>query len=192
MSIQKINPRTVVIAAFILVVAVFRVLINMNGDLHPLTNFSPIGAMALFGAAYFRSSNKAFGFPLLTLFVSDVVLSLTAYKEYNHGLLYSGWYWVYAAFALMVLAGKLLIKEVTVKNILMAALSITFIHWIVSDMGVWLQGSTYAKTFAGLWACLAAAIPFERNFLAGTLVYSAVMFGAFEWLQKKYQSLKLV
>jgi hypothetical protein len=159
----------------------------MNEDLHPLTNFSPIGAMALFGAAYFKSPGKAYGFPLLTLLVSDVVLSLTVYKEYSHGILYSGWYWVYAAFALMVMAGKLLIKEITAKNILIAALSITFIHWIVSDMG-----STYPKTFTGLWACLAAAIPFERNFLAGTLVYGAVMFGAFEWLLKKYQSLKLV
>jgi hypothetical protein len=192
MSIQKINPRTLLIAVFIIVVAVFRVFINMNGQLHPLTNFSPIGAMALFAGTYFKSRTKAYSFPLITLFISDAVLSLTVYKQYSHGLLYSGWYWVYAAFALMVLAGKLVIKDVTVKNVLIAAFTITFIHWVVSDMGVWLQGSTYPRTAAGLWACLAAAIPFERNFLAGTLVYSGIMFGAFELLQKRYTSLKWV
>ena len=82
-------------------------------------------------------------------------------------------------------------KNVSVKNILLAAVTITFIHWIVSDMGVWLASSRYPKTPAGFWACLTAAIPFERNFLLGTLVYSAIMFGSFEWMKAKYPSLRI-
>jgi hypothetical protein len=184
MTIQKMNTRNLLVTIFILIIAAMRVGINSSGQLHPLSNFSPIGAMALFGGAYFTKRSTSFAVPLLTLFISDTILALTVYSKYSHGILYGGWYWVYGAFALMVVAGKLLIKEVTVKNVLIAALTITFIHWIVSDIGVWLNGTTYPKTMAGWLACLAAAIPFEINFLLGTVLYAAVMFGGFEWVKK--------
>ena len=170
-------------------IAAIRVGINMSGQLHPLTQFSPIGAMALFGGAYLTKRTASLGLPLLTMFISDEILALTVYRGQSHGILYGGWYWVYGAFVLMIIAGQLLSRKVTVKNILMAALTITFIHWIVSDIGVWLNGTTYPKTLAGWWACLAAAIPFERNFLLGTLFYSGLMFGGFEWIKKHNQSL---
>ena len=185
MHIEKINTRSLLVTLFILVVAAIRVGINFSGQLHPLTSFSPIGAMALFGGAYFSKRSTSFAVPLLTLFVSDAMLAMTVYAKYGNGILYSGWYWVYGAFALMVVAGKLLLRAVTVKNVLVASLSITFIHWVVTDMGVWLGSSHYPQTIAGFWSCLAAAIPFERNFLLGTLFYSAIMFGSFEWLLKR-------
>lgn len=190
MSTQKIDIRNLVAILFILIVAAIRVSINISGQLHPLTNFSPIGAMALFGGACFSKRSVSFAVPLLTLFISDVVLALTVYRQYSHGILYSGWYWVYGAFALMVLTGRWLLQQVSVRNVLLSALVITFIHWIVTDFGVWFNGTTYPKTMAGWWACLAAAIPFERNFLLGTLFYSGIMFGGFEWAKKQLPDLK--
>jgi len=191
MTIQKTDARNLLAVLFILVIAAIRVGINMSGQLHPLTNFSPIGAMALFGGSYFSKRGVSFAVPLLTLFISDWVLAVTVYRQYSHGILYSGWYWVYGAFALMVLAGRLLLREVSVKNVLVAALTITFIHWIVSDLGVWWNGTTYPRTMAGWWACLAAAIPFERNFLLGTLFYGGIMFGGFEWARKHWWAMGL-
>ncbi|HTL08028.1 MAG TPA: DUF6580 family putative transport protein [Chitinophagaceae bacterium] len=167
---------------FIIIVAAIRVGINSSGQLHPLTSFSPIGAMALFGGAYYKRSSWALLVPLITLFVSDTVLALTVYRSFSHGLLYGGWYWVYGAFALMVLAGRLLLKKVTVTNLLLAVMVITAIHWVVTDLGVWLHG--YPHTMAGWVACLTAAIPFERNFLLGSLFYSIVLFGGFEWVKR--------
>lgn len=191
MHIEKVNTRSLLVTLFIIVVAAVRVGINFSGQLHPLTSFSPIGAMALFGGAYFSKRSTSFAVPLLTLFVSDAILAMTVYAKYGNGILYGGWYWVYGAFALMVVTGKLLLRAVTVKNILVASLSITFIHWVVTDLGVWLGSSHYPQTIAGFWACLAAAIPFERNFLLGTLFYSAIMFGSFEWLLKRYRPVAL-
>ena len=187
MTLQKINTRSLLVTLFILLVAAVRVGINSTGKLHALTSFSPIGAIALFGAAYFTKSSASLAVPLFTLFISDTILALTVYSKYSHGILYGGWYWVYGAFVLMIIAGKWLLKEVTVKNALLAALSITFIHWVLTDIGVWLGSTFYPQTLSGFWACLAAAIPFERNFLLGTLFYSAIMFGAFEWLLKRYR-----
>jgi len=38
---------------------------------------------------------------------------------------------------------------------------------------------------------LITAIPFELRFLGGTILYSAMMFGTFEWMQKKYPQLAI-
>jgi len=169
-------------------VAILRVVLNPEWGFAFLSNFTPVGAMALFGGTYF-TSKKAYVFPLLTLWISDIFLGRFVYGN-EWQLFYGGFYWIYGAFALMVIAGKLLLKNVSVKNILLAAVVITFIHWIVSDTGVWLASSRYPKTLEGFWACLMAAIPFERNFLAGTLLYSAIMFGSFEWMKSRYQLLR--
>src|ERR1041385_5981600 len=104
MSTKKFNPRTAVLLLFISITATIRIIFNFNYDISPLANFSPIGAMALFGGTYFNKNWKAFTFPLLMLFISDIILHQTVFKKYGNGFLYSGWYWVYGAFALMVLA----------------------------------------------------------------------------------------
>ena len=116
MSLMKINVRTALLLLFITAIAIIRIILNFNDDISPLANFSPLGAMALFGGAYFNKQWKAFLFPLLMLFLSDVILHQTVFKQYSHGLLYGGWYWVYGAFALITLAGRWILKQVTIKS----------------------------------------------------------------------------
>src|ERR1700730_850163 len=133
MSFGKLNPRTSILLLIMVVVASLRLLTHFTTHLNPISNFTPLGAMALFGGAYFKGKMKPFLFPLLTLFISDVILSFTVYSSFRTGLLYAGWYWTYAAFGLMALAGKMLIKEVNMKSVLVSILAITLIHWLVSD-----------------------------------------------------------
>jgi len=192
MSLKKINPRGATLFLFIFSVGLLRIGTTMGRELSPLCNFTPIGAMALFGGAYFSNPWKAYGFPLLTLLVGDLILSATVFRELKSGLLYTGWYWTYAAFALMTLTGRLLIRKPGVKSILLSSIVCVLIHWIVTDIGAWQMGILYPRTFAGYLECLVAAIPYEGRFLAGTLLYGAVLFGLFEWMQKKYKSLQLV
>lgn len=190
MSLSKFNPRTLVLLLFVLLTGAIRVITHLDTHLSPISNFSPIGAMALFGGAYFTKQWKSFGFPLLALFASDLILSFTVFNSHRHGLLYGGWYWTYGAFALMTIAGRWIIKRATVPTVMLSALACVFIHWIVTDLGVWLGGGLYAKTPGGFIDCLIAAIPFELSFIGGTLTYSAILFGAFEWMQQKYGFLK--
>jgi len=191
MSIPKFNPRTAVLFLMIIIIGACRVIFNFNYDIAPLANFSPVGAMALFGGTYFNKSWKAFAFPLLTLFISDFILQQTVFKAYGNGFLYNGWYWVYAAFVLMTLIGKWIIRNVTVHTFLLSVLTCVFIHWIITDIGVWIGSKIYAQTMGGFIDCLVAAIPFEGRFLAGTFVYGIVMFGSFEWMKQHYSSLQL-
>ncbi|RAJ10543.1 hypothetical protein LX64_00146 [Chitinophaga skermanii] len=193
MQNKKINPRFGVLLLFILAVGIIRVF--NSGQLTPLSNFTPIGAMALFGGAYFTDKWKAYFFPLLTLFLSDVVINLAIYKM--DGVLYSGWYYNYLAFALMVLIGQA-IHKVTIFKFILGAVGAALIHWIVSDFGVWIGGGTniitgqpFTKDLNGYLECLDLAIPFMQRMLMGNLVYGGLMFGSFELLKQKYPQLAI-
>src|SRR5215212_1966971 len=118
MSFQKIKPGTATLLLIIVLVGIIRVIFNFNYDISPIANFSPLGAMAIFGGAYFDRRWKAFLFPLLTLFISDFILHQTVFKSYGNGVLYGGWYWVYSAFLLMTLAGRWIMKRISVMSFL--------------------------------------------------------------------------
>jgi hypothetical protein len=174
----------------ILVITVFRLVVTFNSEALQFANFSSLGAVALFGGAYFKDNLKAFAFPILSLLISDVVLYTTIYKQYVDMLLIQETY-TYLAIVLMVLVGRLLLKKVTVANLLLSTLAIVFIHWIVSDFGSWYKNPLFTQDLAGYWNCLVKAIPFEIRFLEGTLIYGAILFGGFELLKAKYPVLKL-
>ena len=191
---NRFNPATLIILLFIVLTGVLRVFINFNldnGRISEMALYSPLGAMALFGGAYFNKGWKAFLFPLGTLFLSDFILHQTVFKPYSSGILYSGWYWVYGAFVLMVLVGRLLLKKVTVGGFFAAVIATTFIHWIVTDIPVWMGSKIYAQNFGGFIDCLTAAIPFEWRFLISTFVYGAVLFGGYAWMQSRYTLLRV-
>lgn len=194
MSIQKINPRFAVLAIIMLVVAALR--IPGAAQLGAFSNFTPIGAMGLFGGAYFSKNWKAFGFPLLTLLVSDLIINLVVYQG-QYGIMYGSWYWVYAGFAIIVLMGRSFLKNVNVKNVLLTGVSASIIYWLIVDFGVFLFGCTDITTgltmdhsFTSLIKTYAQGLPYMKNFMIGTLLYSGIMFGLFEWMKTRYASLK--
>jgi hypothetical protein len=156
-----------------------------------LANYSAVGALAIFSAAYFNKT-KSLSFPIVTLLLSDIVLSLTVYKSYSNGLLYDGWYWVYIAFSIMAIVSKFIMKKVTASGFLIATLATVMIHWIITDFGIWYGSAFFPQTLAGFWVVLSKAIPFEFRFLCGTMGYGAVMFGMFEALSLKFPSLSLL
>jgi hypothetical protein len=135
-----------------------------------ITAFSPLGAMALFSGNKIKHSTIALLYPILCIYLSDVFLSRWVFQG-EWRFWYSGAEWVYGAFFLMALVGKIM-PSLRFNNFIGAALVVTFIHWIVTDLGVWLSPySSYEKTWDGFVLCLMAAIPFEWKFLIGTLGY---------------------
>src|SRR5688572_8973685 len=127
MSLTKINPRTIVLLAFMIAVATIRVVFSLEPTMSPIATFTPLGAMALFGGAYFQKSFKAYLFPLLTLWFGDIILNRVSYYG-EWVFFYPGWYFTYGAYALTVLAGQKMIKKTNVKNIVLASLVVTLIH----------------------------------------------------------------
>jgi hypothetical protein len=191
MTSKSFSPRAFVLFVFMFGVAAVRVIINLDCGASSLANFSPVGAMAIFGGAYFDKRIKAFAFPLLMLFVSDFILQLTVFKNTGNGILYGGWYWVYGSISLMVIVGRILLKTISLSRCLLASFICALIHWIGTDGGVWLNSKRYTQDVSGFINCLVDAIPFEWRFLTGTLIYSSILFGLFEWVHRKYPAPQL-
>ncbi len=145
---------------------------------HP-PNFSPIGAMALFGGAYFGRRALAFAAPLGALLLSDAILGF-----------HSGVPYVYGSVALVVLLGRAVAKRMTALTIAGAALASSILFFAVTNFGTWATGEIYPPTLAGLAACYVAAIPFFQNTLAGDLFFSALLFGGFALLERRLPLLR--
>jgi hypothetical protein len=185
MTTTTISLRFTIISVLILFAAFSRLLP------HP-PNFAPIGAMALFGAAYFSQRYLTFFIPIISMWLADLFLNNIVYGHYfDHFVwFYQGFYWTYGAFILIGLIGFLVLKRIQVQNLIIASLLASFIFFLVSNFGVWASTAMYTKSFSGLLTCYTAAIPFFRNTLMGDLVYTGVLFGVFEYAQFKFPVLR--
>lgn len=195
MSLKSLQPRTTALIILILLAAGFR-LVQSSPVFSILSNVTPIGAIALFGGAYFTDKWKAFLVPILVLWITDIFLNRMYY--YDHWTFFhSGMLWIYASFALMVALGMFM-KRITFFSVITTAIGAAFLHWLVSDFGVWISGSIdittglpFTRDFSGFIKCLYLALPFLKNMAIGNLLFSGVLFGSFEWIQLKYPSLRV-
>lgn len=187
---SKLNLRFGLVALMIVLAAASRLLP------HP-PNFTPIGGMALFGAAYFSRKYLAFLIPLLALWLSDLVLNNVIYPmmypEYYDGAFAWGISpYVYGSVILITLLGFGLLKKIKMPRLLAGSVLASALFFLVTNFGVWASGMTYPMTMDGLMACYAAGIPFFWNTLAGDLFYVAVLFGSYELVQQQLLSKDLV
>jgi hypothetical protein len=141
-------------------------------------NFTPIAAMALFGGAYFNDKRLSYTVPFLAMFISDLVIGF-------HSLMWA----VYLSFAIIVAMGFLLRENNSIIKTAGVALASSVLFFIVTNFAVWATGSFYAKDVTGFVQCYVAAIPFFQYNVIGDLLYTAVMFGAFELAKEKIPAL---
>ena len=138
---------------------------------HP-SNFTPIIAMGLFGGAYLKDHRLVFFIPLIAMIIADAFLGF-------HGTMI----WVYGSLIIISMMGILLKNRTTPKNCAVATLGGSLIFFLVTNFGVWFISGLYEKSIAGLITCYAMALPFFHNTLAGSVVYSAIMFGGYAGLK---------
>jgi hypothetical protein len=183
---KKINLRFATIVLMILA-AVFSRLIP-----HP-PNFAPIGAIALFGGAYFVNRFVAFFIPLVAIWLSDLVINNTIYANYYNGFtwFHKGFYWTYGAIVLTVIIGFFISKKIKTSTVFLSATAASVLFFLISNFSCWPGNPLYTQNFNGLLNCYAAGIPFFKGTLMGNLFYSTLLFGVFEWSQQKIPQLRL-
>ena len=145
---------------------------------HP-ANMTPITAIALFGAVAL-DRRWAFVVPIVAMVISDAILGF-----------HSTMPWVYASFLAIVGLGFWVKRKTSVPKLMSATLAGSVIFFVVTNFGAWMSGMMmYPMTFGGLVECYVAAIPFFRNTLLGDLVFTGVVFGAFEIMRMTIPSLR--
>lgn len=146
----------------------------------PPHNFSPIAAMGLFGAAYMNRRWLAIVVPFAALFLSDLFLNNVVYSQFYTQFTWITSGWIYAAFAMVIFMGWLLLRQkATPARIFAASLAASVIFFLVTNYSVWAEGVMYPKSFAGLLMCYTAGLPFLGNTILGDLFFSTALFGTY-------------
>ncbi len=171
---KRFHVRFTALVSVVLAVALLRLLP------HP-PNFTPVGAIALFGGAYFKPKYWAFLVPIAAMLISDIGLELLSGRGL-HALMPV----IYSLILATVAIGLLLQKKVSFGRICGAAFGSSLLFFVGSNFAVWVMSTSYPSTVQGLLACYTAAIPFFQNTLGGTLFYSALMFGGWALAEHKF------
>lgn len=150
---------------------------------HPY-NVTPVAAMALFGGAHLASRRLALAVPLGAMLLSDLALELF----FGHGI-HRLMPVVYLCFAATVGLGALLGRRRSVARIAAAALGSSVLFFAVTNFFVWLGSGLYPPTSGGLLACYVAALPFFGHTLAGDLLCTGAVFGAWQLAEQRWPRL---
>ena len=139
-------------------------------------NFSPVYAGLLFSGAYLKRRDSIW-FPVLLLAGSDLLVNSLLYQASFQWMQILNW----VGFAGIVMVGWWLQKRVNMRNVLVASVAGPSVFFVISNFAVWIGGGMYPPTFGGLAACYAAAIPFYGNSLISAVLFSGILFGAYEY-----------
>lgn len=183
-TMQKLNLKFPVLCVLLLLAVASRLIP------HP-ANFAPMGAIALFGSAYFNRKYLALLLPMLATWISDLFINNVIYAQYypKFTWFYEGFYWQYGTYVLIGLLGLVIFKKVNSKRILAGGLVSTILFFIISNFGCWIGSTIYPQNFGGLMECYAMGIPFLKGTLLGDLFYCGVLFGSFEFIKIKAPAL---
>lgn len=185
------TPGTLVLCGMIAFTIVYRLLVHFGAGVLPW-NFTPVEAMALFGGAYFADRRLGFAVPLLAMAVADVVIAVTLPSAWVHDWL-GTLPFVYGCIALTAVGGFALRGKVTAPRVAIGAVSSAVLFFVVTNFATWLTArpDAGAACTSTLTACYVAGIPFFRGTLVGTAFWTAVLFGGFALLQRRWSVLRL-
>src|ERR1700739_899758 len=130
-----IHPRAALITGVVLAAATLRIVP------HPI-DFAPIGALALFGGAYFSSQRSAVACPLLSLVAGDIFTVFHRLIPY-----------VYASFLVSVAIGFLLRRKKSASRIGAATVAGAIQFFLITNFALWASSiGNYPKNMGGLAA----------------------------------------
>jgi hypothetical protein len=203
---SSISPRSIVLIAMIACAIGARLLNWYVPGVLP-QNFTPVEATALFGGAYFADRRLAFLVPLAAMLLADMLISLSLSSQLIRDWLHT-LPAVYLCIALTVCGGFGLHNKVGPVRVGAYGLASALLFFIVTNFATWLAahpGALFSGNFAawqtthaetngacvsGLADCYIAAIPFFKGTLLGTWAWSAVLFGGFELMRRRWPSLQ--
>ncbi|WP_420147948.1 DUF6580 family putative transport protein [Spirosoma sp.] len=171
--------RLTTLSVIVLATALFRILPHWY-------NFTPVAALALFGAAAFERKWLGLVVPLVAMFLSDALIGF-------HGSMGA----VYFSFGLTWLLGLWALRNrSTATRIAGASVASSLLFFLITNFAVWYGSSFYPQTLQGLMSCYVAGLAFYEgtsfflNGLLGDLFFSGVLFGGYYLLQQRFVVLR--
>lgn len=182
---KSLQIRLTTLTLIVLITALFRLVPHWP-------NFTPVAALALFGAAAFDRKWLGLLAPLAAMLLSDALIGFHA----SMGA-------VYVSFGLTWLLGFWALNrsrhsQPSASRIALASVASSLLFFLITNVAVWYGSTFYPQTPAGLMACYTAGLAFYNgtsfflNGLLGDLFFSAVLFGGYYWLGQRFAVLRPV
>ena len=171
----------------LLLIVLFIAIIFLGRALPHPYNFTPLIAVTLLSSYSLSNKFLAITIPLVGFWLSDLFMNNYIYAGYytDFSFFNAGMLWTYGAIVLVALMGSSFLNKISSAKVILASLSGSTIFYIISNFGVWILSPMYAKTLIGLVQCYSLALPFYGTSLLGDLVYSAILFGAYQLAYSK-------
>lgn len=175
---KPLQIRLTTLTAIVLAIALSRIVPHWP-------NFTPVAALALFGAATFERKWLGLAIPVAAMLLSDLLIGFHA----NMGA-------VYVSFFLTWLLGLWTLSRPTTGRIAGASVASSVLFFLITNFAVWYGSSFYPQKLAGLLSCYAAGLAFYNgtsfflNGLLGDLFFSAMLFGGYYLLQQRFMALR--
>ena len=160
------NLKLIMIASMIVLAAATRFLPTAP-------NFTPMIAIALFGGAMIKNKYMAAALPLSAMLLSDIFIGF-------HSTIPA----VYLSIVLAIFAGRMIKNNKNILNIAGGSLISAVLFFLITNFGAWLAIGTYTKDLAGLMQAYQMGIPFFRNTILSTGLFSTALFGAYALVEK--------
>jgi hypothetical protein len=173
---MKIDSSRFIVLTVIVILAAFSRAIPLVID--HTWNFTAVGALAIFAGAQFTDKRLAFIMPLAAMALADLLFLRNGFSL----LVYSG-------FVAMVACGFLIRNRVNTMNVVLASFISATVFYLITNFSFFYPVTLYPRDFSGIIASYTAGLPYFRNMVLGNLVYSAVLFGSFYLLSKRYPAL---
>ncbi len=133
-------------------------------------NFTPIAAIALFGAVYMK---RGYGLllPLAAVVISDLAIGFDSLQSRMT---------VYGSFLLIGLIGLAIRKRKSIATVVLGSLSGSVVFYLITNLAYLYSPTMYPHSLNGVLSSYYNALPFFRNSLVGDLFYTGLLFGLYE------------
>ena len=138
---------------------------------HP-PNFTPVVAVAIMSGYFFRNINLSFIILLISMLLVDTFIGF-----YKH------MFFVYLSLFLITFIFFKISNKINFKNLFIFGFLGSLIFYLISNFGVWAYGVLspvtnlpYERNLNGLISCYILAIPFFKNTVLSSIIFSYAAF----------------
>lgn len=146
-----------------------------------IPNFTPTIALVMFTGYLIKNRYLAILVILSSQIISDLYIGI-----------YSSMVFVYGAYVLIAALMPTIIKSFNIKSMLIASFISPTLFYIITNFGVWITGSMYPLSIAGLLSCYVAGIPFFDESLISTVLFTVTIYFGLKYTIKKPDAVTLV
>ena len=131
---------------------------------HP-PNFTPVITIAIMSGYLFKNIFFSFTVLLVSMLMGDIFIGF-----------YKNMFFVYLSLFVITYVFANINNKINYKNLLIFGFFGSLIFFIISNLGVWLIEDLYIKNLNGLMECYILALPFFKNTILSTFLFSYIIY----------------